>query len=108
MVHQRVILAAIGTSDYANVEYRFDNGDVVPAKYFLVGLVDRIKPDTVVVLLTEEARILQWENKDGSGIGDVLSQRKLNIVPVDIPKGANEAEAWQICLLYTSPSPRDS
>lgn len=105
MRNPSVIVAAIGTSHYENVEYRFNDGTTIPAKYFLVGLVDMLKPDTVVVLLTEDARILQWTSVDGAGIGDLLKQRDVNVIAVDIPKGANEAEAWQIFELINSHIP---
>jgi CRISPR-associated DxTHG motif protein len=92
----KVLIGAIGTSSYDQVVYEFRDGSQVPARYFIVGLAEKINADLVLVLLTEDARILQWEYKDGSGLENEFKKRGITANPIDIPKGLSEEEAWLI------------
>lgn len=103
----KVLVGAIGTSNYEGVKYKFD-GEEIEARYFMVALAKKIKADRILVLMTEDAKTLQWEYKDGSGLKDEFTRSGLEAIPIDIPKGLSEEEAWEIFTIAAENIPHDA
>lgn len=96
MKQERVLIGAMGTTDFPGAEYEFPDGTKVISSYFMDALLDRVRADRVIVLLTEEARAKQWEGEDKLKHWFDGKQWSLNVCDIDIPLGQNSTEAWQI------------
>jgi len=90
-----VVISALGTSQYTEVLYRFQDGQAIRSSYPVHALIQKsgVRFDQTIVLLTEKAR-KKWRSMQS-----VLGRYKEtagDIRPVRIKDGKNSEEVWQI------------
>ncbi len=98
-----VLLAALGTTSYTPVRYA-EHGET-PSPYFTYLLVEKHRPDEVILLLTDGAKKIHWDDesfnyKDGQDEKPHPTLRKalegLRVkIPEGFPDGKNEEELWK-------------
>ncbi len=107
-----IVITSIGlgiqqSGRYVYSRYRFPDGKKLRSKYFPGALLRDIKPDCLIVLLTQKAREITWEKNDMRGYMKRLCGTKTKLVPLTIPDGSNEGELWQIFSLLAGAIPHE-
>jgi CRISPR-associated DxTHG motif protein len=87
----KILLAGVGTSQYKKVTYQVTEDKQHTSEYFSVALASAMRCDKVVILTTESARILHWDEMKKQ-----LSALNIPYEQVDIPDGEIESELWDI------------
>lgn len=87
----KVLIGAIGLGKYDGTQYRFEDGTTQEADYFLYALTRHVKPDQLIVVVTDKAK--------EKALPDLREWIELENVPlsiVEIPNGKDRHEAWTI------------
>lgn len=104
----KILIGALGFTDYNPIKYDFGDGKEpdAPTKYSIFAIAQKTKPDTVIVLLTDEAQFTTWEMKGGlqEQLGTIAG---LNVRGIKVPSGANEEQLWEILDQVASVMPEE-
>lgn len=100
----KILIGALGFSDYKIYTYSFPDGHQVKSKFAVYAVAELIKPDQAIILLTEEAKTVIWEElqRELDKIQGMLSRA------VDIPKGKESSEFWTIFERIVQAIPSDA
>ncbi|MCS7001240.1 MAG: TIGR02221 family CRISPR-associated protein [Dehalococcoidia bacterium] len=102
-----VAIAALGTTAYNDVRYRFANGATIRSSYPIHAFLQQtqLQLDETIVLLTEGARQRNWELMN-LFLADVPAAGKVR--GIDIPDGKNEEELWTLFTTITEVVPANA
>lgn len=87
----KVLIGAVGLGKYNGTKYRFEDGPLIEADYFIYAITQYIRPDHLIVLVTEEAKkqalpeLQEW-----------IALENVPITEIEIPNGKGRNEAWAI------------
>jgi CRISPR-associated DxTHG motif protein len=87
----KILLAGLGTSQYKRVTYQVTEEQQHTSEYFSVALASVMECDKVIVLTTESAKILHWDE-----LKRQLNALNITCEQVNIPDGKIESELWDI------------
>jgi CRISPR-associated Csx2 family protein len=103
-----VAISTLGTNNYTEVLYRFQDGQEVRSSYPIHALVQRsgIKIDRTIVLLTDKAREKNWELMQLFLMDHAETAGEIR--DVTIKDGANSTEIWEIFETVASEVPENA
>ena len=95
---RNILLSFVGISNYTPCKYALFNKEGKKVNYIQEDLLSRFcsnweKDDVVLIFTTKEAKEKHWDNLKAKL---KILNSKVQIEPIDIPRGINEKEIWKI------------
>ncbi len=92
----KLMISFLGTGNYETGQYGLSPEQKHTSRFVQTALAALLKPDRVIVMVTQAARVKNWEGPDG--LAATVARELSNIVFREqrIPEGKTEDEFWQI------------